>query len=542
MTATTMNEEDSRRRIEQARQFARIDLDKVASGLAGGRTHIGLLFSNMEGTFHWAVEAWLGLQGDTPASGWPDQEARFLRIAPRGLQDRYLEVVGGMRQLAARLIDILGTDRTDEVLIAAPVLDHWRQQAQLWLEDARALAAVLTDPEPPLGPGGARRIVSGALFGNLQILTPCLILARIGSTPCPWIQGGPPPGLFDIGAPHATQHGALVHSGLILPLSYCHDASLQERLRRFAKLMLQPLGVHLTREDVAGLPVDARSRRHSLQGWLDTAGLDVLRLVDKEPLHRWTRLALTPAVFRSILSQFDYVSAVEYLTDETVRVVEWSALGWSSQCEILEWCRSSEDEDDPLRPFGLYLVAEIYGFVNAVTTHYARKRIFRPVDYWARIVSPTQSLPIDPVAVRLESDRLRLSLGDRTAEVFLSDIDDPFPTLLEWLQLVATGDLPIGFDIDDEGDEARILAHACGEGRLLVAVLDRWKNAERIAGVVDSDVFLTAFRRELVDFFSHRFDVETWLYHEDEQEQQAYLDGLLGHPFLVDRRELSLTS
>lgn len=107
------------------------------------------------------------------------------------------------------------------------------------------------------------------------------------------------------------------------------------------------------------------------------------------------------------------------------------------------------------------------------------------------------------------------------------------PELLEWLQFLATGDLPIGVAIDEEGSEARIVAHSCGEGRLIVAVLDRWENTVRTAGVVETEGFVAAFRRELTDFLQNRFDVRSWRYHEAEEDQGAYRDGLLKHPFLV---------
>ena len=55
----------------------------------------------------------------------------------------------------------------------------------------------------------------------------------------------------------------------------------------------------------------------------------------------------------------------------------------------------------------------------------------------------------------------------------------------------------------------------------------------RTSGVVETGEFLSAFRHELTDFLQNRFDVQAWLYHENEEEQSAYRDELLKHPFLV---------
>jgi hypothetical protein len=380
-----------------------------------------------------------------------------------------------------------------------------------------------------------KRIKRSVLDGDLRAISPCLLLARSGARFHASSKSSRPRGLFEFATLNSSCSGLLVHSGLILPLSCCRDLTLQEHLHTFAGFLALPIMAQTSGKNGLCMPPDARSRRRALQQWLDDAGLGLLRLLDKEPLHCWTKLALTPAVFQQVLSLFDYVSALEFAQDKAARIVDRTSFDWASHCELLEWCRSGDDEDDPLYPFGLYLATEVSIFGTAVRTHWECKPLFRPDEYWVDFSVPKTNQPTAPVEVHLELDRWRLRLGERTAEVSLPDLNYPLSTLLEWLQRLATGDLPIGFDVDDEGDEVRILAHGFGGKRLLVAILDLWKDAEPVIGVVDTDAFLAAFRRELNDLLRNRFDIKIWsrLYSLNDHEQKAYHDLLLRHPFLV---------
>jgi len=87
---------------------------------------------------------------------------------------------------------------------------------------------------------------------------------------------------------------------------------------------------------------------------------------------------------------------------------------------------------------------------------------------------------------------LRISLGEKTAEIRLSYAYDPFPELLDWLQAVATGDFPEEFEI-------------CGEGPLKTLVVENgnWgaTSLRAIHGVVESAyaVLVEAFEKEPED-------------------------------------------
>jgi hypothetical protein len=292
------------------------------------------------------------------------------------------------------------------------------------------------------------------------------------------------------------------------------------------------------REEVSPqLPSDAKGRRLALQNWLDEAGLDCLKMVDQEPVtRRWTRFYFTPEATQAVLGKFDYVTAVEDGPGQPIRTIEHEAFRWKSHGDLLDWHQLDSGEDMPMIPFRLYMVSALSARSVLFPESDASKRLFRPLEYWAGATTPNRDTDPEQLLMRLEQYQLLLALGERTAEITLSEIYDPFPELLEWLQCLASGDLPIGVAIDEDGSEARIVAHSGGEGRLVIAVVDRWENTVRIAGLVETQGFLAAFRRELADFLQNRFDVQSWLYHEAEEDQTAYRNELLKHPFLVPLR------
>ncbi len=531
-----MTEDSDGQWADQARQFAGNNLDKVRSALGQKRKHLGFLFNDMQEALNWAVDVWLCLWGQRCRTGWHDQEARFLRVAPSALQDEYLRIAGGVTQLAGGLLDVLGTDRLDEVSVADPSLDAWRQQAGAWLMDAERLVNELTSPELSACPPGTNRIESGVLRGRFDGLTPCLLLVRKGKTRIyqgRWAGGKTPWGIFDFGELNADRHYVQNYSGFILPLSLCRDARLRESLETFARLLLWPAGGSTRGKIKPQLPSDAKGRRFALQTWLDQAGLSCLRMVDKEPLTGWTRFYFTPEAAQSVLCEFNYVAAVEDGPGQPIRMIEHEAFRWKSHGDLLDWCQLDSGEDASMVPFQLYMVSALSARSVLFAGAEERRRLFRPLAYWAGIMTPHHDMAMDQLMVRVDQYQLLLTLGERTAEIALSEIYDPFPELLEWLQCLASGDLSIGVTIDEDGSEAQIVAHSGGKGRLIIAVLDRWENTVRIAGVVETEGFLAAFRRELADFLQNRFDVQSWLYHEAEEDQTAYRDELLKHPFLV---------
>lgn len=165
-----------------------------------------------------------------------------------------------------------------------------------------------------------------------------------------------------------------------------------------------------------------------------------------------------------------------------------------------------------------------------------RKSLFRPDDY---PVPAGASYPTDvcsAVEVRMGRDKRHMecwyvSFGNHTVDIpFSEDSQHQLPALLEWLQTISRGDLPIALELDDEGPVTIMTAHASGPARLFVRVIEPWdEETNVVAAVVDRDSFLDAFRSELEGFLRKRFpDPRDCL-------NQSIIDfeDMQEHPFMI---------
>ena len=498
-----MSEKDIARRLDDSRRAAQDDLLRVSRRLRGSgceRVKLDPLYKDMQGALHWAVECWLG---EPECLGWHDQEARFLRVASAALRERYLHVAGGATRLMEDLQRLLGNDDVEEVVITAPSLVGWRERAMRWLSEAEELAGDLTGSACKV-----KRIERGALRGAPDALTPCFLLARGGARDVRDERGryaGTKAGIFHFGenrmAPGSERPGVSPHHGMILPLSLCGSASLREKLVQFAQLVAHPT----TDGPASGRLVCASQRRADLQAWLNERGLGCLRLLDKEPISSWVRFEIVPGVFREVLSHCEYVTAVSDRKDISTRILEHAPFRLESHGELLEWDGLNVLLYHGIPPFYLFLANDLAHAPDMFSGTEERRAMFRPPGYAMRFSIPDASVSSSDVDVHYEDEgdgwgTLRITLGEQDIEIFVSDVFGPFPSLHEWLQAIRSNDLPIGFEIDEEGTDKLLIAHAFDTGRLLFAVLDKWDGTEFGAAVVDRDVFLAAFHKELNDF------------------------------------------
>ena len=505
----------------ESRDRSLAELNKLASALKDPSRAWLLpqaLYETMRSACGWAVECWMA---QSASLGWHDQEARFLRIAPGPLRDRYLAVTGEARQLTLELDERLGEGEFERILVSAESLGDWRERALAWHGQALDLVEKLTSPR-------AKRIERGKLNGAPNSLTPCLVVTGGGARDLRWHRAGSGAGVF-----YFARSSGRCHGGLILPLSLCRKPQLKQTLLEFWQ-EVSGVPPHL-----AGTDSDAAwRRREALQNWLDSRGLNCLRLTEREPTDSWIGFELASDVFETVLCHFDYVSAVGDEAGGATKLLEHRPFRFRSQGELWQWARDVE-EFGWGHSFNLYLVGDIAVFGDIGAGLPERRKLLRPVEYALRYALPDPSIAPSPVSVELEQAGygwidLRIALGDLTASITLSDAHDPFPVLLEWLQVIATGDLPVTLEIDEESARKKLLAHAFGRDRLLFAVLDARAETEFVAGVVERATLLDAFRRELTGFFqdSKRFDPSKWR-RADDSRGQRYPDGILGHVFLA---------
>ncbi len=166
----------------------------------------------------------------------------------------------------------------------------------------------------------------------------------------------------------------------------------------------------------------------------------------------------------------------------------------------------------------------------------ARKSLFRPDDYPAPAGASYPPDVCSAVEVRMGCDEgymecWRVSLGKHAVEIpFSEDAQHQLPALLEWLQTISRGDLPIAIELDDEGPVTVMTAHASGPARLFVQVSDPWdEEARAVAAVVDRGSFLDAFRSGLEEFLREGFS------DPGDYQYKSIIDveDMQEHPFMI---------
>ena len=533
-----MTEKNIKPRLDHSRRAALTSLYQVFSRLGGsdhGRIHLGFLYRDMQSALHCAVECWMG---ESAGLGWQDQEARFLRIAPDELRERYLDVAGRTTRLMTELQEQLGDDDVEQVDITAPSLADWRERALRWHSEAAELVGDVTGCTR-----NVKRIERGALRGAPNSLTPCFLLARGGARDGRWHRAGVQAGIFHFGERYfdsrSSRPHVWLHHGIVLPLSLCCNAPLREKLMEFAQLVVHPM----SDDSALGKLVTASQRRTDLQAWLNQRDLGCLRLLDRGPVGSWIRLELASETFRKVLSYCEYVTAVSDKADTSTRILEHAPFKFESHGELLEWVDLDTRSHHAIQPFALYLANDLSRVPDMFSGTRQRKTTFRPSEYAMRFSIPDGAAISADVGIHFEVDDfgwviLRMTLGEQDIEVDFSHVYDPFPSLLEWLQAILVGDLPIGFEIDEEGTERLLIAHAFDNGRLLFAVLDKWDRTEFGAAIVDREALLAAFHKELNDFLRDpgRFNTDDWEA-TDILGRESYWADLLGHSFLSIQSE-----
>lgn len=509
-------------------------LDNVKCALASGQVRPEEISWEMRAMMDFAARCWLMCRGEALAVGWDEQIARFRELAPPDLRDAWVEVSDSMSALCDDLL-ALASPGSDTVDFDAPGVAPWRERAAAWLARAEPLVLRLADPAAaPTVPHGVRRIGRGVLRGRLDDLMPCLVLTQGGGHARRWSDGGDTPGLFCFGEAYGESGRLSCHEGILLPLAFCRDPVLGGKLHALAEMLS------------AGQAQGGRAKRIShpdLRDWLDGQGLGFLRPGERGHHDRWALFGLDQAVFAGLLRHFDHVTAVLDGPGERTQVLDRAPVPWNSHIELIGWSMGSAEVEYPLIPFQLFLASEVKG-LRSLFEDVRRRSLVRPNAWWAPFTRPDPEATSAKAAIRLRDEaeaygwiELELRLGEQTACVTLPEDNGTIPDLLDWLQGVAQGDLPLVVEIDEEGTEAHFHAHAFGDDRLLLAVIDRLVGLPRAAAVVDRAIFLETFRAELARFLREGLRPDNWLLDRvREGRTPRHVDRLLAHPFLADDR------
>lgn len=522
-------------KIQHYSQFARTDLWKVEAALnCKESTHVGLLFNHMHDALSWACSTWLHLQGHDPSGiSWNDMEARFLRLAPTGLQDNYLTMGQQTNDLEAAFYTLVGQgprDGTSHWLLSAPSLSVWRLDALRWHENASALVehmlqtpgtdAPAKDTAPPL-------LTRGLVRGRLDGLTPAWLLLR----PADDDKGT----MFDF-----VQHplrGFAQAQGFLLPLALCRDDALRAQLQELVRLQRAPLGAALAHRPTL------EQRRQSLHAWLANNGLGYLRCInDPGGVPGWTQWALTPAVFDRMLRHFDYASALYDTPFDTpleatcdtaptnVCVAQRQPFAFANHGALLAWA-GLEAVCQSTYVFRLFLLDEA---PPACTPSLGRDtlRWERPDSYWADALRN----PHSDIRVQLQQPpqehgviALHLHLGSKPVAIELQYYRTNLLELLDWLHSQEQQQLPTELTIEDDDRDTRLIVHpnplptTQALPRLLVAAIHHEfeDTVTLAAALVDAQAYFSAWKQAWRDLLAQGLDMPRWCMTTEEPPQDG---------------------
>ena len=138
-----------------------------------------------------------------------------------------------------------------------------------------------------------------------------------------------------------------------------------------------------------------------------------------------------------------------------------------------------------------------------------------------------RSVRNQPVTVRLEQEKrwdwiyLHLNIGKESVTIVLSNSFPPVKTLIAWLKSIARGDMPVRFDIEEEGTEKRLSAYSTDNPeRILIHIGNTYDGDEVINNIVSRIEFVESFRVAIRDFFRSEFDPEPWSNHGEDDIQE----------------------
>ena len=166
----------------------------------------------------------------------------------------------------------------------------------------------------------------------------------------------------------------------------------------------------------------------------------------------------------------------------------------------------------------------------------ARGSLFRPDDYPAPAGESYPREICSAIEVRMGCEERYLeswyvSLGEHTVEIpFSEDSQHQLPALIEWLQAISRGYLPVAIELDDEGPMTTMIAHASDSAGLFVLMIEPLdEETGAVAALVDRDSFLDAFRSWLEIFLREYFS------DPDDYQIKSIIDveDMLDHPFMI---------
>ncbi|MCB1615948.1 MAG: hypothetical protein KDI30_08040, partial [Pseudomonadales bacterium] len=336
----------------------------------------------------------------------------------------------------------------------------------------------------------------GQLLGQLDELLPFIYIAQYGASD------------HDLGA-HATdvatglfavgkqtggdRPGVAFRVGLVLPVHRCRDEKVRTTLLEIPAL------VNGTKNSTLS------DRRYAVQAKLDSAFDGELMIEDREDLDGFFALKPGSGLFKRLHESFDYVISVLDNPAGAVHVTETSTFHWQSYGELMDWYHGLRGPSrfgtwSPLTPF--YVCDDTGALHSYSTDRWGRQGLIKPAEEPSKWFVIRPGLPNANPVVRFEMEeyvwaKLHLTLDAVTVSIRLSDVFDPFPELVAWGREIDGGDLPIGMEIDEEGQIAELsVLRTENPARVLLRVARDHGEDILLEGIVDRATLASALKSE----------------------------------------------
>lgn len=316
-------------------------------------------------------------------------------------------------------------------------------------------------------------------------------------------------GLFVVNA--VSGNGVCPKIGVILPFSRCRDEKLRESLFQIHGLLARNKDV----DDIKAHYAAIKSRLRKDFG-------DTLQISEHGSLNGFVSFERTSGLFSLLAEHFDYVTEFDDDSNGVATPTAFEAFQCKSYGEFLEWFNnraiSNEWGWDHCYP---HIVFNDTGLINMSSSE--PSDIVHPAFNLADYFCIRPDLQNRKITVKLVMGEygwadLFLTLDEDSIGIDLSCVYPPFDSLLEWVKRIARGDIPVQFDIDEEGDEKRLAALSTGDhSRIFLRVTDVYDEEKVfVEGIVSRSELVQAFKDEFLRFFSNEFDPDVWEYSNDE--------------------------
>jgi len=364
---------------------------------------------------------------------------------------------------------------------------------------------------------------TGEIKGELSEVFPFIFLARYGSFNKERLQVVQnSKGRFIVNT--VAGEGGSPRYGVILPISECkNNESIQALLKLKGFL-----------EDNTGTK-NIKVVRKKAQRLLDSTFKGALIIDEAASLNGFVEFKRTKGLFSSLRKDF---VMVEDFIDEPGAVAHpnsYRDFEWDSYGQFLEWfyegAESNDSSWDHCFPFLVFnntcvLGDILFGWDDTVVPDMNVSNLFQ-------IKDDAKDMPI---SIRFEMGEygwayMYLSIGNREVKTWLSNVFPPFNTMVEWIKRVERGEMPLQFEIDEEGDKARIAVFDTNEqNRVLLRIGHPYREDENtLEGIVRRQQLVGMFRHAIYNFFLNEFNSEHW--DDEDLDTEGQKSAILNDPW-----------